>query len=72
MFRFIFLSFLVYIIFKVLNYFWRMIVVSTQTKGNNADYKTPKESTNNKYNIQQKDIVDANFEEIKENKEKPN
>ncbi len=68
MLRIIYYAILFYIFYKVINYFLRLFSASSRKNESEPNPVQQKEPDKKRYNIEQKDIVEASFEEIKEDK----
>jgi hypothetical protein len=70
MFRFVFYVILIYLIYRFVRVIIRMINTSSQYNEKNIDFTEKQNHEKNGYNIKQKDIIDADFHEIKDDEEK--
>lgn len=68
MIRIIYYALLFYIFYKIINYFLRMFNNSSNKNSEEPNPVQQKETPKKRFTIEQKDIVDASFEEIKEEK----
>jgi hypothetical protein len=70
MFRLIFYAVLFYLMYRIIKIFSRIVSNPSSTGNRNVNHTEKQEVKNNNYNIQQKDIIEADFKEIKDDEEK--
>jgi hypothetical protein len=68
--RFIIYVILFYLVYRLIKVVIRIINGSYQPNDRNINYSEKNNNRKNNYNIQKKDIVDADFKEIKGDEEK--
>ena len=68
MIRIIFYAVLFYVFYKVVTSVLKMFSAATKKNENEPNPVQQKETTKKRLNIEQKDIVEASFEEIKDDK----
>lgn len=70
MIRFIFYLILFYLIYRFIRIVIRMISTSSHSNEKNINYTEKHDHEKNGYDIKKKDIIDADFHEIKDDEEK--
>lgn len=68
MFRLIYYAILFYIFYKVISYLLRLFSASSKKNESEPNPVKQKDTDRKRFNIEQKDIVEASFEEIKDDK----
>jgi len=68
MFRIIYYAILFYIFYKVVSYLLRLFSASSKKNESESNPVKQKDTDRKRFNIEQKDIVEASFEEIKDDK----
>ena len=68
--RFIFYLILFYLVYRIIRVIFRMINSSIKSDGKNINYTEKQKPQKNNYNIKEKDVIDADFHEIKDDEEK--